>query len=352
MKKLQSISEDIDSILVAINPIQFNEKYYLTDTLEEMVAGLNLALEKVNKINLSETEEELWECRTDFKSTEDLILYITTFFSNLLNWKSGINEMNELIAVLNRDISTFELENAFILNTATSKRHNHYIKRYYTQIGIKLHNLKFDFKSIIYTLKNRCIINKALSNMKANQPARFSYKLRLEKWNEFSEIINTCIDNDYFCSTDSKKPFLRIDILNNIGFIVSGNLKNMSPVQKQPDTDIHVTEDTAELQSDYAFSSYLLHSKSVILTEKLKELFRHEKGKSIRLLLLAMENQNPPLITIGNRNFKAIFNALKEAMGRDIGSYQSVVGYKYDEKFDKPDYDSINTKLLHLLKDL
>ena len=99
------------------------------------------------------------------------------------------------------------------------------------------------------------------------------------------------------------------------------------------------------------FGQFLLHSNKNLLANKIRETFTTEKGKAISLLLYALESNNPPLITIGNRQLKSIYRALQALFNRDIGTYQSI-NYKYIEESDKPDLDSIRLKLNHILTEL
>ena len=95
----------------------------------------------------------------------------------------------------------------------------------------------------------------------------------------------------------------------------------------------------------------MLHSNKNLLANKIRETFSTEKGKAISLLLYALETNNPPLITTGNRQLKSIHRALESLLNRNIGTYQSI-NYKYVEESDKPDLDSIRLKLNHILTEL
>jgi len=101
--------------------------------------------------------------------------------------------------------------------------------------------------------------------------------------------------------------------------------------------------------SSKPFPGYLLHKRRELLAKEIKNEFNTEIGKEIRLLIEALIVSNPPLLTIENRKRKAIYNALKEYLNRNIGSYQSIFDYKFDPKTDELDFDSINTKLQFIL---
>jgi len=95
------------------------------------------------------------------------------------------------------------------------------------------------------------------------------------------------------------------------------------------------------------FPEYLLHNKREQLAEKIKQTFLTEKGKAIKLLLVVLEEKQ--LITLGNRQFKAITDSLRIYLNRDIGTYQSLNDPKY---FDDIDKNPIRTKIDIILKQL
>lgn len=98
------------------------------------------------------------------------------------------------------------------------------------------------------------------------------------------------------------------------------------------------------------FPEYLIHTKKEELAKAIKNEFSNEKGKSIRILLEAMQLYSPPLITIGSRQGKEIYESLRTFFDRDIGSYQGVIGYKIVPKTDQFDIDNITIHLNNILK--
>jgi hypothetical protein len=101
-----------------------------------------------------------------------------------------------------------------------------------------------------------------------------------------------------------------------------------------------------------AFPEYLLHENRELLAQRLKEEFKTERGKGIRLMFEALQLNEPPLLTIENRQRKAIWQAMNEYFMRDIGTYQSIFDYKFDEIVDKVDFKAIKTKLDFILRTL
>jgi len=58
------------------------------------------------------------------------------------------------------------------------------------------------------------------------------------------------------------------------------------------------------------------------------------------------------LITLGNRQLKAIYNALGEFFARDIGTYESVRGFKFEPITHQTDFDDIERRIDFILKDI
>jgi hypothetical protein len=100
------------------------------------------------------------------------------------------------------------------------------------------------------------------------------------------------------------------------------------------------------------FPDYLLHSQKDNLAAALRTEFSAEKGKSIRIMLGAMEQYEPALITIGKREGQKIYDALKLYFDRDIGSRQSIFDNTITNKNDKEDVEKMKLRIKHILKDL
>lgn len=101
-----------------------------------------------------------------------------------------------------------------------------------------------------------------------------------------------------------------------------------------------------------SFQEYLLHEECEKLAIKLREKFNNEKGKSIRLMIETLQLNDPQLLTVGNRQGKAIYTAIKTFFNRDIGSRQSVLDYKFNKEIDAPDLLAVKLKLDFILKSI
>lgn len=93
------------------------------------------------------------------------------------------------------------------------------------------------------------------------------------------------------------------------------------------------------------FEEYLQHPRRKELAKALKKEFQVEKGKAIKLLIIALENVEPSILSTKNRSMTALYKAMKKYFGRHIGSYQSINDYKYDPIIDKQDLSDIDQRV-------
>ena len=353
MEKIQLISDKIDQVLESIRPIDSNEGYFMKDPTA-LLEELRNSLTSVNSINLFEIENEIWECKNNFINESETISFISTFFTNLFLWKEGINTNDQLFESIHLDINSI---NSRVLLTSVSQTQLSSIRKKYVQIAVKLLKLKQNFKKIVDDFSQRVKSADIVDKLNSEQKSYFSYKLNPLKVEELALYINTIIDKGYFESIEPDKPFLKVDILNAVGFIFSCKLHEFNAEQNSilgsiinPENNNSTSGEKKE--ESYAITPFLLHSNKEKLAKKIKEVFNIEKGKSIKLLIKALEESNPPLIAIDSRGFKNICRALSETFGRNIGSYQGISGYKYNEVADKQDYEAIKNKLNHILMEL
>jgi hypothetical protein len=157
-------------------------------------------------------------------------------------------------------------------------------------------------------------------------------------------------DNDTFVPVDPSLTLTKENIINAFGTFLNEDLSSAFEDEK-PVTQTKKEKPAKKNNDDgKTFPDYLLHEKKIKLAEAIKKEFSTEKGKAIRILLGAMEVYDPPLISIGSRQTKEIYMSLASFMNRDIGSYQSVIDYPFDEETDKVDINNVTVRLNHLLK--
>ncbi len=133
------------------------------------------------------------------------------------------------------------------------------------------------------------------------------------------------------------------------------NLENQSDgtdgqdLTKEIQSEQSNEKECARKEAVKTFPEYLLHVNNLQLAEKLKEEFKTEIGKSIRLLLLDLSNRG--FLTLENRQQQKIYDSLRVFLGRHIGSYNSIfTSFYYIEKKHKPDLDAISLKVEFVLK--
>lgn len=111
-------------------------------------------------------------------------------------------------------------------------------------------------------------------------------------------------------------------------------------------TSPEIQEKKAGKTLQKTFPEYLLHPQRDILAAKLKDEFKTEKGKGIRLMIEALKRKEPQLLIIENRQRRATYKALKLYFSQHIGSYQSIFDHK---NIDEIDLKDITAKLDFIL---
>ena len=358
MKKIHEISSTIDKVIETINPLDTNKILFFHEP-DSYIEKLNSLLLIIKKTNIFDIESEIWECYKELKNEKATVEYFDSNLSVMLSWKQNIDDVSDIIQAVNTDISTLSTKMYYYTITPMQVST---IKKQYLDIAIILFNIKQNYLEIKKNLTNRINLNKTNAEISNTQRILFPFALKPEKQEEVALYMNSIIENGYFENSNPEKQYLKIDILNAVGYIFSCKLPECQPEQImvqssstasntvaiEPATPTLVTNET----ETYPISSFLLHANKHLLAHKLKEVFHAEKGKSIRLLMKALEENQPALLCIGNRQFKSIYYALHDYFKRDIGSYQSVKGYVYNEIADKDDYQAIKQKLNHILSEL
>ncbi|MBD0331680.1 MAG: hypothetical protein ICV66_03415 [Chitinophagaceae bacterium] len=128
---------------------------------------------------------------------------------------------------------------------------------------------------------------------------------------------------------------------NHLGRLLDTLQKNQPTGQGQ---NISSTKADGNLNQKQ-FPEYLLHEKREQLAEKLKDEFKTEKGKSIRLMIEALKSNKPPLITIAYKEASALYRAMKSYFVRDIGTYQSIFDYKINTAGYQNDLDAFKARV-------
>lgn len=146
--------------------------------------------------------------------------------------------------------------------------------------------------------------------------------------------------------------------VNDIGEavkLIQHSFFNPSTIQQQTNIEalpFHPIQKGNKKNKFKTFPEYLLHPQREQLAELLKNEFKTEKGKGIRLMIEVLNKNNPSIMNYENRQRSAIFNAIKEYFNRDIGTYQSIFDYKYNPNNALSDYKNIENRIIFILKSL
>lgn len=343
MEKIHAYSVFIERTIEVVNFMESNRR--ITETSQNLVARLRNGLRELNSVDLVELEKEIHIISREFVNKSDTILFINPFFKTLYKWKEGINTIAELMESVEADVN--KLPGRF--NNGLLAINQSAILKEYSIIAVRLHHLKYDYKQLCTKFLNEVKANEQKTTQKTETPLPV-FKLNPDFTDIATLYLNVAIDKQYLLPVDPQKPVSKTDILHSISGFLGCQIAHINP----QDNSILNPQKSQNDKSGHIkpLSDYLLHTQPALLAERIKTVFNIEKGKSIRLLIKALEENQPALITVANRNFKAVYLALKETLGRDIGSYQSVKGYTYDPISAKPDYDAICQKLNHILTTL
>lgn len=354
MEKINYYSGLIDRAIEVINTIDTNRTPCIFLRSDQLLYQLQQAVENVSNINLFEIEDEIWKSKKQFKNEADTLIFINKFFFDLFHWKEGLNSIKEVLESTDNDMSTFGVR---LVNAYYSSSEQAEVRKLYSQIAVKLHQIKQDYKEICDRFIQRIKAPEEQKNLSFSWSNIYNFKLNKEYAPQVAEYLNFAIDKEWFTVVDPEKQLLKIDILNAFGYYLGCPFPEIKSednsllsvfVVEQTDT---VADQNQKHEIDL-FASHLLHTQPLLLADKIRVVFNIEKGKSIQLLLKALAENDPQLIAIANRNFKTVYNALKQCLGRDIGSYQSVKGYVYNETADRQDFEAIKQKLNHALTNL
>lgn len=104
------------------------------------------------------------------------------------------------------------------------------------------------------------------------------------------------------------------------------------------------------LDNKKTFADYLLHQDKQAFAQALKNEFKSEKGRMISLLVHAMTEFQPMLISICKGDYKIFFETMAEFFNRDIGAYKTFIDYNTREKKNERELVLISERLKYLLE--
>ena len=97
------------------------------------------------------------------------------------------------------------------------------------------------------------------------------------------------------------------------------------------------------------FPAFLIHNQRIKLAEALRTEFSLEKGKGIRLMIEALKAHTPSLITYGDREKKALHEAMKNYFNSNIGTSNSIFQCDYYPDRDRESLNGASARIDHIL---
>ncbi len=326
--EIAEIIEEID-IVVDRNYINHKMEFIITKILQD-------SLSKIKNIDIMELYGEVWSLTSLPNRTLTAEKLLSSKFKSLLNWKKHMNEVSGLKAMLQTECAQF-FNRAKTIGVGFSTRGINETLINYEQLGLQLLMKRRDCERLIEKIRRKAEDEMDIYPEYNNVPL---ISLNPDNVPQFVANLKKWYKEGYFIAASQEDNISEEDVLLNFQRFLNTNFTL-------------IEENTVEITSNENFEieKFLLHSNKNLLAGKIKETFNTEKGKAISLLLYAMETNDPPLISVGNRQLKSIYRALKALFNRDIGTYQSIT-YKYIEESDKPDLDAICLKLNHILAEM
>ena len=260
------------------------------------------------------TVTDLIPCRNSEKRTEEILLALEKQSDNKVRFvhlwltkairddDTFIYAYNKLAQIINRQMYM----TSFPIKVISAKELS-------TALEEERHKEKFDFESVKKQLE-------AYSGR--NDKIRFLIEVKTEY------LQNLTVMNNNIGTTFDKQCELEIDKLNFLR-----DLDREAQKPKQP------------------FFKYLLHNKPEQLANELRLNFSTVKGKGIRFMLEVLEKNDPPLLTIVDRQKKEIYEALTLFFDRNIGSYNSIFQCEINKTFESG-FSSASRKLDFILKSI
>lgn len=105
-------------------------------------------------------------------------------------------------------------------------------------------------------------------------------------------------------------------------------------------------------ESNKPFPAFLIHQQKIKFAEALRAEFSTEKGKAIRLMIEALKAHTPSLIAYGDRERKALHEAMENYFNSNIGTSNSIFQYDYYPDRDRDSLNSVSARIDHILQHL
>lgn len=149
-------------------------------------------------------------------------------------------------------------------------------------------------------------------------------------------------------NADRTFPTSRIQLISKIYHkAINGKLKvetNKQNVITESELPTMAGQPEKSEKKVKSFADFLIHCNKTVLATAIKKEFTTEKGKNMRLLIEAMKQSNPPMLSYCNGEGMALYKTLLDFFCHDIGSYNSIFGYDYKEA----DASDVEAKMVRL----
>ncbi len=345
MEKTNKIVEKLNIVFDTICII-YDETELCFDSAVELITKFRNAYNLIAEIDIKECTMEIWDVTSKSQLGNRINNLVNYKFDRLLTWKPYARDIAILNLDMVKDLELFfdkqlKIRRSYIPDDRLK------IQNLYFTIGHRLLKASLDLEKVKSQLMKmqdaEADESEEISILKLN-----NLKLQPDKTAEFGAVIKGMFDNNFFIPIDNSVPFSKTDVLNVFGDLLHANFDDL-PVPANNISFVNVIENQL---NGKGFADYLLHKNRNALSEGIKKEFSTDRGKSLRLLIHVLENNNPPLITVGYRQAKDIYKAMCLFFNRDIGTYQSIFNVHIDENYDLKDIENTKIRLNHILNSL
>jgi hypothetical protein len=147
-------------------------------------------------------------------------------------------------------------------------------------------------------------------------------------------------------------PTQRTQLLSKVYHKLLNNKLIIGELSQNAAVKAKVIASESDKNPTKTFYDFLLHSNKVRLAAAIKNEFTTEKGKTIRFMIEAMKQMNPPLLACCIGEKKALHDAMKLFFCHKIGSYQSIFDYKFSTDYDAANVEAMKVRLNFILEQL
>lgn len=347
-KNAELINQIFDTICIIYDENEFN-----FDSPAEIINKFQGQLKLAINLDVKDIAVEIWNATTKFHRRDRILELLNSKFEKLLTWKYISLKIEDLNIEVKKGFEPFFIKQSHI-NIHYTPLERVQIQRAMIAISHRLFKIKLDLNKVLNQLQKMMEEENKENVYPELQVIKFNnVKLHPDKVADFVKIMLDLYEKGYFIPVDSTILFSKEVLLDTLADSMHTTLHSSSI----PDTvSINPTVEQISISfNGKSFPEYLLHKNKYKLVEEIRKEFSTEKSKSIRYLLEALAQSQPPLITIIDGDKMALYNALKEFFNRDIGSYNSIFQCKFNpdsDTVDKQNLEKFTIRINHILDKL